>query len=182
VEIMKKLNITIEHISREGKLKSELVSALRAVLAAQAFLETIKPVSAEIYKEAIEIYKPVVEAKGHYVKSKRFQSEIGKPITCQERIYQADDATTNKIYKYHKSKLAEKGFTAEKNFCPVLVAESVLREAQTILIDLMEPYTNIPDDLLYLPDKRARYLEIVLKMLVTVAKQQNIQLHLINLN
>jgi len=164
-------------IEENGTMKPEILRALRSVLAAKAFVEILKPISVQIYKDAISKYKPRVSDA--FRKSKTFCKKIGTPITDPEKLYKADEDKISKISKFHKAKLADKGFTAEnKNHCPVLVAESLLSNAEFLLINIMETYTGIPNRLLIL-DKRTHYLELVLKMLVTLATHRKIPLSIL---
>jgi hypothetical protein len=169
----------IIEIEENGTLKPEILAALKSVLAAKAFMLTLKPISEGVYSEAFEIYKPVVEHQEYFDEHKDLLAEVGKAITSSEELYNTDDVTFKKISDFHKQKLAEKGFDAEGECCPMLCAEQLFKEAKRLLIDVMSISTQITNEMLTLIEDREKYLELIMRMLVTYATDKKINLNLI---
>ena len=71
-----------------------------------------------------------------------------------------------KIYNEETHKKAlEAGFKIKKDYCPLLIAENLLIEAENNLIDTFEEITGIKrDDILNL-DLRKKYLDLTLSLM-----------------
>ena len=149
-------------------MPTEIVDTLASV-------ETIKPVSETIAKEALDTFKPIIADD----KISRELGNTGQRITNWSDLYLAPKDAAHEIYRFHKRKLEEKGFSAPGDQCPFLVAEMTALDAERILIDVMEPYTEISNKHLLLPDRRKRYLELIIGLLVNCAKVQGIELNLL---
>ncbi|WP_257327127.1 hypothetical protein [Pseudoalteromonas rhizosphaerae] len=159
----------------QKEMPKPVSSALISVLGATAFLEMITPISEGIRKDALDKFKPVVEDS----QCGRITESVGKVITRWDDLYLASDDAAKELYDFHKREMALKGFKADGECCPFLVAESTLREAKRILFSVMEPYTGIAERQILRLDTREKYLQILLSMLVPVASQQGIELNIL---
>jgi hypothetical protein len=159
----------------QKEMPKAVSSALISVLAATAFLETIRPISESIRQDALVKFKPVVEDNV----CGRITESVGKLISRWDDLYLASAEDAKQLYDYHKREMALKGFKADGECCPFLVAESTLREAKSILFSVMEPYTGIADRHILQLEMREKYLQILLGMLVPMASQQGIELNIL---
>ena len=161
--------------SIQKEMPKSVSSALISVLAATAFLETMRPISDGVRQDALDKFKPLVEDN----KCGRITDRVGESITCWDELYLASDEAAKQLYDYHKRELALRGFKAESECCPFLVAESTLRECKRILFEVMEPYTGISDRQLLRLEMREQYVNLLLNLLVPIADIQGIELSIL---
>jgi len=168
-----------EDLLENGTFKKPILSALKSFLFLKTNLEIILPVHNEICELALAKFKPIVEDREVYKNSKRLNNRVGKPINKFTSLYLASDTITHQIYTWHKAELNKRGFKAEGDFCPFLVAENTYNMAENLLIDVMSPYTGIEIKNLYDPEKRKKYVNIVLGLLISLADKEKIELNII---
>ncbi|HDS1208432.1 TPA: hypothetical protein QDZ84_003471 [Shewanella algae] len=163
--------------SFQKEMPGDVVSALVAVLNAKAYVELIHPVSNAIVKEALAKFQPLV-ADGE---CGRALGAVGKPINDWDFIHLANDDVAKSIHDYYLRRMAEEGFSSKNSQkCPLLVAESTVMECESLLIDVMEQYTNMSNADLCLIEHRRSYLELTLNFLVPLASVQKIELNVLN--
>jgi len=174
------MNITSpEQLLENGKFKGGILSALKSYLFLETVIEEMRPTHVDICNKAIEIFKPVIEDREAFRNSRRFNSSIGSPINSFGGLHQASDEVTNAIYTYHKTEMAKAGYKAEGAFCPWLVAKNTLCQAERLIIDVMEKYTQVSNVRLHIKGKRDEYLKTILKLLVSLASREKIELNII---
>jgi len=162
-----------------GTFKTGILSALKNYLFTEVVVEEMRPKHDLICMTAIEKFKPVVEDREVYRNSKRLNNSIGNPIHSFDGLHQASDKVTNEIYTYHKAEMEKVGYKADGPFCPWLVAENTKCAAERLLIEVMSKYTKISNVSLHIKGKRDDYLKVILKLLVTIACNEKIELNLI---
>lgn len=124
----------------------EMIAAANAVFMAMAYTDTVR--------EVIEPIQARLLQDNHYkMDINRFTRSEGDAaeftalhgIYCRKwselyLIFDEDmtDLMIKANYEYQKA-----GFKIELNYCPLLVAESTQREAERLLIDVMEPVTGL---------------------------------------
>jgi hypothetical protein len=124
--------------------ESHLINAAKTVFTAIAYEQTVAEIIKTKQMEVISFFKfksaPEWQEK---LKNKKVLPEL---ITRPEDMYLASDEDfnlyLNEMHKFHK----ESGFKVKKNYCPLLVAESLTREAKRAFVDLLEPFTGISFD------------------------------------
>lgn len=159
----------------QKEMPKSVSSALISVLSATVFLETIRPISEGIEKDILDEFKPVVDNN----QCGRIAERVGEVIIRWDELYLASDETAKELYSHHKREMACKGFEADGERCPFLVAETTLREAKRILFQVMEPYTGIAERAILRLDVREKYLQLLLGLLVPLASQQGIELNIL---
>lgn len=175
---MTQLESTMEPLRKE--LPKEVISALRSYLYATAKVQLIKPISQKIKAEALKLFKPVFapfvfDGKAY----PELDEKVGELISDYSDMDMASDEDCHRVFNYHRQKLIEKGFSAKKDCCPLLCAEQLQREAKALLIDLMQPYTGISRNSLYRTEDNQQYVELLIKLLCSLAVQQNVDLNII---
>lgn len=160
---MKSNNLAIKLSGIKHRMPLEFIDALKCILMARAFLDTIRPHSDLLRKQAIDNFKPVIKNNG-------------ERITSWGNLYRADVNLTTKMYDFHRAGLVAKGFVADVGCCPFLTAEVMVRDAEFALIDLLEPYTDISNRQLFNIEKKTEYISILMRLLTTLAVSQKIDL------
>jgi len=112
------------------KPSKEMIEATEALLTAMVFCETIRPI--------VEGYKK------KYIDNHSLLDDEGKRITDIKYAWLIDDEDFKKYQAYCNQKRIENNLHVEnEECCPLLVAETHVREAKRELINIMEPITKI---------------------------------------
>jgi hypothetical protein len=161
-------NNTHEILLQNGKLKPNLLAAIKAVLSAEVYLQTIAPIHESLCQAAMNKHKPVIDdTRLHH---RLDPAQVGKPITEFKDLYMATDETAAAIYADVKLGMTEHGLVTDNpDCCAFLVAENVVREAKRNLIDAMSPYTGIKSDQIFNMERRAKLVELSKNLLVSLA-------------
>jgi len=140
----------------------EMIKAAEMIFAAKAFVETIKPVVIG-YQEKI--------LKKHKFRQAAEWSEYNDRIQLPDVITRVQDAflMSDEDFKIYPAECNEErkkaGLKVEKEeHCPLCVAEHILSQAESHLIDLFTPLTGISDYKIW-GDNRKKYLDLTLKLL-----------------
>jgi hypothetical protein len=123
---------------------NEMIEAAKTVFMTMAYTETIKPIIAKEWT-----------AKG-------MQDQI---ILNPDQTYLLQDSDFQ-VYLQETFKARDKAGLRVDNpeFCPLLVAEDLQRQAERALIEAMEPVTHLEPARLY-GDNRKKFLDLTLKLL-----------------
>lgn len=132
-----------------NKITPEMKQAAKVCFIAMAYRETIRP--------TVEAYH------------RRVLNELGYPNLTEKTSYLMPD-TTAKIYFARLDEEKEKaGFHGlEPGYCPLLIAETMVRDAEHVLIAAMQPLTKIKDAHQLLCaglDKYERYIDLTMRLL-----------------
>jgi len=151
-------------------ISAELKEAVKTVLAAKAYTETIRPVIMEI--------KQAILSGNVYMISDEWTKHPAHPIEAR-RITNDEDAylmsyedSNAYITLLHKAYLT-KGFTVpDWGYCPLLMAENIEREALRNMVNLsanIAKYSGLDDlDQLYYSVKTIKkYEELIMGMVLT---------------
>jgi hypothetical protein len=142
-----------------------LINAAKAVFQAMAYEATVREVIEPKQQEVVDFFKFKVapeNAKFH----------AGEVITDRKNMYLADDQDF-RIYAaemdaFHRAQ----GFIKPSpDHCPLLMAESMRREAVHLFIDLLEPYTGINRNMLFARYKLYdQYVDLNLSLFAPLVK------------
>ena len=136
----------------------EMIQAAKTVFMAMAYVETIRPIVEEYERKILAELKPLVRAEWR----ERLGSE---PITDPDNAYEMEDSDFDAFFSRCKEEREKAGLLIkDDDFCPLLVAERLLTEAENALVDVMVPVTGIRcKDLYHIEDKkRLIYLTMTL--------------------
>lgn len=152
-----------ERATKMGKAKfvptKDMIEAAKAVFMAKAFVETIKPIVTEYQTKVLNELK---------LKDAR----TGELITNPKHMYLADKSEWPKYFeRINEERIKAKLHVDNPEHCPLLVAESMLRQARNLLIEVMEPITKISLDRLVLIEHKEELVELSLKLLAPFVKE-----------
>lgn len=155
--------IKIESI--EAMIKSEsCVTAITAVFKAIAFCDTVRSIVEPKQNELINFFKFKVRDE--------FKERRGiEVITEYKQLYMADESDweifENEMVKFYK----EQGLKYKEGCCPLLEAESLVREVKRHAIGIFEPFTSISLDMLFGNIKLyEKYIDLLLTIFAPIVK------------
>ena len=121
----------------------EHVAAAEAVFMCMAAVQTIKPI-----------------VRGYQAKVLR---ELGWSGVDPDRSYNLPESVFSVYLKRcNEERIAAKLHVDSEEYCPLLVAENLLRKSQRLLVDLMEPVSGISFDQIFrCSDALANYDQLV---------------------
>ena len=120
----------------DGTNDAAVQSAVVTLLNAQAYLETVRSI---IIPKKNAILKDFM----YKVAEKHERRQIGEYITDEKHAYLMSDEDFKHYMKACHAMYLEEGFNVKFEYCPVLIAESLERDAKKALIDIFEPYTGL---------------------------------------
>jgi len=144
---------------------NDMKSAARAVFFAMAYVETIRPIVKKYQHDILKKYK--FRTSNEKIESGRrlFPDEI---VTDREHVYMLSRDDFNFYLEECRVAQKEAGLkTDSPDHCPLLVAESILTDARTILCEAMEPFTKVNKHLVLCSglDNYRKYIDLSLKLL-----------------
>jgi len=143
------------------------IRAAELVFASMAYEQTISPVILKLQHEAFG------EMKIRYKED--FSSRFTLPEFCTfEDMYMGKDEDLDKYYLLMNEKHSAAGFVVKNGYCPLLMAQSTLREAKHLLIDEMESITKMSFEMVmrssnYM-ENLAKIVELTLRLLAPNCK------------
>jgi len=140
------------------------ITVMTAVFEAMAFCETIRDIVEPKQKELIDFFKFKV--------SQEFKERIGIEVVTEYRqLYMADRSDWEIFDKEMIAFYKEKGLKHKEGCCPLLEAESLVREIKRHAIDILEPFTGISfDNLSWNLKNYEKYVELLLSLFAPKVK------------
>jgi hypothetical protein len=134
-------NLTLESVTSMVKDET-MISLAKSLFQAIAYVETVKAVIAPKQQEIIDRHQfktaPIWD-----------KFEGGRTITKESDMFLASDEDFQIYLDEMDSFHNEKGFQKiSKDHCPLLMAESLLRDVQRGFVDSTKPYTGMDADML----------------------------------
>lgn len=120
-------------------ITNEMKQAAKTVFMAMAFTQTIRPIVEEYQKRIIQEIKPIV--------ADEFK-QIGFTTITESKDSYLMNETDFKTYltRCNEERIKAKLHVDNVEFCPLLVAEDLQRQADRTFIDVMEPITHLTTD------------------------------------
>lgn len=146
----------------------DMIAAAENVFVAMAYVETIRPI--------VVGYQTAILAKHQFPVAARFKGVGDAPdiILNPEQSYLMDLDTDLPVFiaacRKEQKKAGLKTDTPEQ--CPLLVAESLLRDAKNLLIETMAPVTGLTVARLTYPHY-GEYVELTLRLLAPFVKKES---------
>ena len=162
-----------------GTFKAGILSALKCMLFSKTVVENMRPAHIAASNAAMAEFKPVVEDREIYRQSKRLNNSVNTPIEDFEKLYLASDKAAREVYDFYYKKMANSGFERDGDKCPWLVANNTHCTSERLLIDVMQPYTKVSNTQLHIKGKRAKYIDVITGLLVSIADDEGISLNII---
>lgn len=144
------------------KITQEMKQAAKNVFMAMAFTQTIKPIVRGYQQKIIDELKPEI--------SEQFKKHERHTTITPENTYLMNDADF-KVYlrRCNEERIKAKLHVDNEEFCPLLVAEDLQRQAERAFIDIMEPITHLTADRVLLSkdglDNYAKLIDLSLRLL-----------------
>lgn len=143
----------------ESKLKTaDQLKAAKTVFDAITYVETIRPVVNRYQKEILKRYKWCIDQQW----TEYYPAH--KIILDPKETYLLSDKDAKIYFDECNIEAKKHGFNVKLNYCPLLIAEDMLRKAKRALIDIWEPATGISNHDVLLIKNREKYVDILLKM------------------
>lgn len=133
------------------------------LFSAMAQVECIRPV--------VEEYQCAILEENQWHIDKKWVGKRGmvdRVVTSPSETYLLSSGDQKKYLELLHDAHLSHGFDVEKNYCPLLIAQSKVTECEHELVKVMEKYTGISlDKLITSTHNRKRYLELLKKMFAT---------------
>jgi hypothetical protein len=148
----------------------ELIRAAKTVFMAMAYAETIRP--------TVEGYQKTILAEMQARPEQRWIDrgvEKDEPILNPERAYLLNDTDSAVYFRRLDEEKEKAGFHGlESGYCPLLIAEDLVRKAEHALVDLMEPLTGISHQAIFCApnalENYRKYLKLTLGLFAPLIK------------
>lgn len=116
---------------------------------------------AEVERERVDAYKKPIFEKYNFVYDEKW-GEGPKKITDENHLYLADleHETVKAYFEEMKDAHIVHGWTGERDFCPALVAEHLLIDAENAILDAGTEFTGIEKETLY-GDNRKKMIDLL---------------------
>lgn len=142
------------------KPTEEMIRATELVFLCMAAVDTIKPIVQQIQQSVLDKYKFKVDPK-----NKRICDDGEDIITKLGHDYLMSDDDFKVYHKECRKLEDEKNLKVDNpEFCPLLVAENDLIQAQHLLIDCFGPMFGIKSTDLW-GDHREKFLDLTLRLM-----------------
>lgn len=159
----------------EAKIKTEAdmramvsneacITVMTAIFEAIAFCETVRSIVEPKQNELVNFFKFKVRDE--------FKERRGiEVITEYRQLYMADESDwklfDNEMVKFYK----EQGLKHKEGCCPLLEAESLVREVKRHAIGILEPFTGVSwDSICWNLKNYEKYMELMLTLFAPVVK------------
>jgi hypothetical protein len=115
-------------------ITEDMKQAAKTVFIAMAFTETIRPIVEDYQQKILNELKP----------KDVYRNEV---ITNPKYSYQMNDSDFQVYLKRcNEERIKAKLHVESEEYCPLLVAEDLQRQAERSFIDIMEPITHLSAD------------------------------------
>jgi hypothetical protein len=123
-------------------ITKDMIQAAKTVFKAMAFTQTIRPIVEGYQQQIINEMKP--QANERDAKNCQLGFKI---ITSPKQSYLMNN-TDFQIYlkRCNEERIKAKLHVKSEEYCPLLVAEDLQRQAERAFIDIMEPVTHLTAD------------------------------------
>lgn len=142
------------------KPSNKLINAANAVFQAEALVNTLKPVITRIRAKVLN--------DNNFMYDSELWHKSGKITNPSDDYMMSDDEHAIYCDILHNALIAH-GFNVEPHYCPLLMAEEQLRQANRVLCDLSIEIHNMPNltfDNLFRANKYNEHLDICKRYLV----------------
>lgn len=141
------------------------IKVMTSLFEAMAFCEVIRDIVEPKQQEVIDFYK--FKVKDEFVE-KRGIEYIQKP----SQMYLADETDWILYQKEMTSFYKERALKHKPGCCPLLEAESLVRDVKKLVVDTLEPFTGISYDMISWSNKNYdKYFDIQMKLFAPMIKQ-----------
>lgn len=159
--------------------------AANALVIAMAYTQTVRPVIQKIETDILQKFKykwdlDKVCGNTKTGRPKRdileFSDKYGEYCHTESMMYLINDKDFGHYLTEKHAAITQAGFKVEYGSCPLLIAEDIERKARRLLIEEMEPVTNISFDQFFNTTKweenLKKYIDLTLRLLSPFIKNQ----------
>jgi len=151
----------------------DCIKVVNALFEAIAYEQTVSEMIKPKQQEVIDFFKFPVKAEliKEFTEINRL-NEIQNPITDPELIYYASDEDCELYYKEMHRIHLELGFKVKLHYCPILMAQSKVRDVKVEVANFLEPYMGLNyDQISYSLDGYKKYYDLVMKAFAPAVKE-----------
>ena len=125
----------------------DMIEAAKAVFQSMALVEVLRPEIEAIQKKVLKAgkYKPCLDGYRDEV-LEYLMKEIPDYITDPKHAYRMSDKNMGHYCTELHKEYIKAGHKVEFQYCPLLIAESMEREAKRLFVDVCAPLTGINFD------------------------------------
>lgn len=140
------------------------ITVMTAIFEAMAFCETVRSIVEPKQNELVDFFK-------FKVRDEFKESRGVEVITEYRQLYMTDESDwklfDNEMVKFYK----EQNLKHKEGCCPLLEAESLVREVKRHAIDILEPFTGVSwDRICWNLKNYEKYMELMLTLFAPVVK------------
>lgn len=162
-------------LNRKFKPTKQQVQAARLLFLAIAYAETVRPVVEGYQRKILAAHNWPMAQKWIDASARRRGDKYmnGEPILDPKDSFLLEDDASAIYFAALDDEAKAAGFKDLKpGYCPLLMAENVVRDAERALIDAMAEITKITNDNIWNLgyDKRNEYLELTKKLFAPFVK------------
>ncbi len=140
------------------------ISVMTAIFEAMAFCETIRSIVEPKQQELVDFFKFKVKDEFKVRRNIEIITEYGQLYMADESDWKLFD---NEMIAFYK----EKGLKHKEGCCPLLEAESLVREVKRHTVGILEPFTGISwDSICWNLKNYEKYMELMLTLFAPVVK------------
>jgi len=144
-----------------------MVRAAETVFLAKAWLETVRPIVEGYQRAILEQEKYAYAEKHHDRRGKVWADYISDP---NQTYLMADDDHAHYVKRCNEERIKAGLKVDNEAYCPLLVADHMVIQAENALIDIMEPVTGLSRDRVYMLEDRKKLLDLTLRLLAPYCK------------
>ena len=148
---------------KKFKPTPDQISAAQAVFVAMAYVDTLRPKIEEIHAKIMYDLSPLADVE-RWTKDGRncLPEDEQVYIIKWSHLYMAKDEEARKCFDLNNKLMKEAGFDVKPDYCPLLIAEDLLRQAQRLLIESMHPIIKMSvDDLICSKGGMKNYTKVI---------------------
>lgn len=145
--------------------KEDCIKVMTAVFEAMAYCETIRDIVEPKQQELINFFKFPV--------SEEFKERRGfEIVTKHSELYLTEESNWVLFEKEMVVFYKEQGLKHKDGCCPLLEAESLVRDVKRHAVNILEPYTGLGwDDLMRNFSSYKAYIDLMLTLFAPVVKK-----------
>lgn len=151
------------------KISKELNTAVKNLIKSKAEVSRIKPIIDAINQNWINENKPQLAAEWQEHESGR--QILPHVITKISDAWMMEDVEFERYLKETEEKKREAGFEFEPEYCPLLIAERKVIDAENDIIKYSSCVTGESDLFFTKMDKRKEFIELIISLVASAPKE-----------
>jgi len=144
----------------------DCIKAVNAIFEAMAYEQTVRAMVEPKQQELIDFFKFEISDEMCVRGIEKYV------ITKYDDLYMADEVDRELFYKEMHQEHLKLGFDVKLYYCPILIAESMIRDIKREVAGILEPYIGISyEQLSYNLKSYKQYYDLILTMFAGAVKE-----------